>query len=244
MLFDLMTTHIGTFLSLGSPAMAELAAECGYDWVLIDLEHGCESEAALPNQLRALRGSRTLGIVRVSAPHADLISRVLDWGADGIMVPHVNTAAEAEHCVRCALYPPAGHRGVSRTVRAYGYGMRLPAAGDAPPAPIILAQIETVEGVAHAEQIAAVEGITALFIGPADLSYDLRARQSALAYDDCVSRIAKAAKDHGKGCGILVRHADDKEKLKAIGFTWLAMDSDLSLVREGFRRNLELARSW
>lgn len=237
-----MKTHIGTFLSIGSSAVTELAAECGFDWVLIDLEHGCESEAALPNQLRALRGSNTLAIVRVSAPHADLISRVLDWGADGIMVPHVNTVAEAEHCVDAAYYPPRGHRGVSRTVRAYGYGMRLP--GDTPPKPIILAQIETAEGVANADQIAAVEGIDALFIGPADLSYDLKARNTARSYDECVEVIVKAAADHDKGCGILVRHADDKEKLKALGFTWLAMDSDLSLVREGFWRNLETARSW
>ncbi len=237
-----MKTHLGTFLSIGSPAVAELAAECGFDWVLIDLEHGCESEAALPNQLRALRGSGTIAIVRVSAPHPDLIGRVLDWGAQGIMVPHVNTLAEAEHCVRSAYYPPQGHRGVSRTVRAYGYGMRLP--GDSPPMPIILAQIETAEGVANVEQIAAVEGIDALFIGPADLSFDLKARQSPRSYDDCVDAIVKAAKNHGKGCGILVRHADDKEKLKALGFSWLAMDSDLSLVREGFRRNLETARSW
>jgi 2-dehydro-3-deoxyglucarate aldolase/4-hydroxy-2-oxoheptanedioate aldolase len=59
-----------------------------------------------------------------------------------------------------------------------------------------------------------------------------------------VNAIAKAAKDQGKGCGILVRHADDKENLKALGFSWLAMDSDLSLVREGFKRNLEMARMW
>lgn len=237
-----MKTHIGTFLSIGSPAMAELAAECGFEWVLIDLEHGCESEAALPDQLRALRGSQTIAIVRVSAPHPDLISRVLDWGAQGIMVPHVDTVEQAQHCVRAAHYPPAGHRGVSRTVRAYGYGMRVP--DGEMPKPFILAQIETAEGVANADQIAAVEGIDALFIGPADLSYDLKARQSRRSYDDCVNSIAKAAGDHGKGCGILVRHMDDKEKLKTLGFTWLAMDSDLSLVREGFKRNLEIARSW
>lgn len=235
-----MKPHIGTFLSIGSPAVAELAAECGFDWVLIDLEHGCESEAALPNQLRALRGSQTIAIVRVSAPHPDLISRVLDWGAQGIMVPHVDTVAQAEHCVRSAYYPPAGHRGVSRTVRAYGYGMRVPS-GELPK-PIILAQIETAEGVANADQIAAVEGIDALFIGPADLSYDLKARQSPRSYDDCVNSVVKAAKDHGKGCGILLRHMDDRDKLLALGFNWLAMDSDLSLVREGFRRNIEAAR--
>jgi 2-keto-3-deoxy-L-rhamnonate aldolase RhmA len=237
-----MKTRIGAFLSIGSPAVAELAAECGFDWVLIDLEHGCESEAALPDQLRALRGSPTLAIVRVGAPHPDLIGRVLDWGAHGIMVPHVDTVAQAQQCVKAATYPPHGVRGVSRTVRAYGYGTRLP--GDEMPKPIILAQIETAEGVANADQIAAVEGIDALFIGPADLSHDLKARQSPRSYDECAGAIVKAAKDHGKGCGILVRHADDKEKLKSLGLTWIAMDSDLSLVREGFKRNLETARSW
>jgi isocitrate lyase len=88
----------------------------------------------------------------------------------------------------------------------------------------------------------AVEGIDALFIGPADLSFDLKARSSSLSYDDCVAAIAKAAKTHQKGCGILVRHADDQAKLLSMGFTWLAMDSDLSLLREGFRRNLVAAR--
>jgi hypothetical protein len=89
------TPSIGTWLSTGSPVIAELAALSGFDWVLLDLEHGNESEASLPNQLRGLRGTRTRGIVRVGAPHADLIARVLDWGAHGIMVPHVNSAAEA-----------------------------------------------------------------------------------------------------------------------------------------------------
>jgi 2-dehydro-3-deoxyglucarate aldolase/4-hydroxy-2-oxoheptanedioate aldolase len=237
-----MKTHIGTFLSIGSPAVTELAAECGFDWVLIDLEHGCESESALPNQLRALRGSNTLAIVRVSAPHADLISRVLDWGAHGIMVPHVNTVEEARHCVDAAYYPPRGHRGVSRTVRTYGSGMRLPE-GEMPK-PIILAQIETASAVDQACEIAAVDGIDALFIGPADLSFDLKAQNAARSYDECVDVIVKAARGHGKGCGILVRHADDKEKIEALGFTWIAMDSDLSLVREGFKKNLAAARAW
>jgi len=71
-------TRIGTWLSIGSPVIAELAALSGFDWVLLDLEHGSAPEAALPEQLRALRGSRTQGIVRVGAPHPELIARVLD----------------------------------------------------------------------------------------------------------------------------------------------------------------------
>ncbi len=108
---------IGTWLSTGSPVIAELAALSGFDWVLLDLEHGNESEAALPNQLRGLRGSRTRGIVRVGAPHADLISRVLDWGAHGIMVPHVNSAAEAARIVQSAHYAPRSARAFTQRPR-------------------------------------------------------------------------------------------------------------------------------
>ena len=235
------TPRIGTFLSLGSPVVAELATEIGFDWVLIDLEHGCEPESSLPNQLRALRGGQTKAIVRVGAPHPDLIGRVLDWGADGIMVPHVNTAAEATHCVEAATYPPAGRRGVSRTVRAHGYGLRPPGADT--PGPIILAQIETVEGVGNVDAIAAVPGIDALFIGPADLAFDLRARDSQLSYDECVDRIVRAARDQGKTSGILVRHSDDWDRIRSLGLTWLAMDSDLSILREGFRRLRESGKA-
>lgn len=233
--------HIGTWLSIGSPVIAELAAACGFDWVLLDLEHGCESEAAIPNQLRALRGSSTQGIVRVGAPHPDLIARVLDWGAHGIMVPHVNTPAEAEAIVKAAHYAPRGHRGFSRTVRTYDYGLNPP--GDEPPRPIILAQIETLQGVEQAAAIAAVDGIDALFVGPADLGHDMKVRQSNIPYDDCLHTVSHAAKQAGKASGILIRNAQDLEKMRSIGFTWLAIDSDLSLLRAGFLGHVQSAKS-
>src|SRR4051794_28581704 len=165
------TLHIGTWLSIGSSAVAELAGMLEYDWLLFDLEHGCQSEAALPDQLRAMRGSSTKAIVRVGGPHPDLISRVLDWGADGIMVPHVNSAAQAEHIVQAAHFAPRGYRGVARTVRACDYGLKPPPTEGAKA--IIMAQIETVEAVKHVDEIARVNGINVLFVGPADLQYDL-----------------------------------------------------------------------
>src|SRR5436190_17782908 len=151
------TLRIGTWLSIGSSAVAELAGMCGFDWLLFDLEHGCQTDAALPDQLRALRGTSTQAIVRVGAPHADLISRVLDWGADGIMVPHVNSAAQAEHIVQAAHFAPRGHRGAARTVRTCDYGLKPPPTDTA--RPLIMAQIETVEAVKHVEEISRVEGI-------------------------------------------------------------------------------------
>lgn len=232
--------RIGTWLSIGSPVVAELAGACGFDWVLLDLEHGCESEAALPNQLRALRGSTTRAIVRVGAPHTDLISRVLDWGAHGIMVPQVNSAEEAETIVQAAHYAPRGHRGFSRTVRTYDYGLNPP--GNIPPSPIILAQIETIQGIENSKAIAAISGIDVLFVGPADLGHDLKVRQSSLNYDDCLRTVAAAAREQGKECGILVRQSADILKMRDIGFTWLAIDSDLSLLREGYLKILQSAK--
>lgn len=232
--------HTGTWLSIGSPVIAELAAACGFDWVLLDLEHGCEPESALPNQLRALRGTATQAIVRVGAPHPDLIARVLDWGAHGIMVPHVNTAAEAEAIVQAARYSPRGHRGFSRTVPVYDYGLNPPT--DTTPRPLILAQIETVQGVENAAAIAAIEGIDTLFVGPADLGHDLKARQSSLPYEDCLRLVTDAARQHNKETGILIRQPADLPPMRALGFTWLAIDSDLSLLRQGFLSNLQAVR--
>lgn len=234
------TIQVGTWLSVGSPVIAELASLAGFDWALLDLEHGCESEAALPGQLRSLRGSGTKGIVRVGAPNPDVIGRVLDWGAFGIMVPHVNTLNDAFQCVRAANYPPHGNRGFSRTVRAYDYGLKPPP--EHPGSPFILAQIETLEAVEHAEEIAAVSGIGALFVGPADLQFDLKAHHSARSFDECLERVAKAALDHRKPCGILVRDPADLPKLKALGYTWLAVHSDLALLREAYREIIKQAR--
>lgn len=227
---------IGTWLSTGSPVVAELAALSGFDWVLLDLEHGCESEAAIPDQLRALRGTNTAAIVRVGAPHPDLISRVLDWGAQGIMVPHVNSVTEAEIIVQAAHYAPRGHRGYSRTVRAYDYGLRPPGAN--PPKPIIMAQIETVEGVKHASGIALVDGIDVLFVGPADLQFDLKNREASSDYGSCLDTVIAAAQAGGKTSGILVRELNDLQTHLDLGFTHVAVDSDLSILRKAYQQTL------
>jgi 2-dehydro-3-deoxyglucarate aldolase/4-hydroxy-2-oxoheptanedioate aldolase len=232
--------QIGTWLSLGSSVVAELAADSGFDWVLVDLEHGCGSEAAVLPQLQAMRGGRTAAIVRVGAPHPDLIARVLDWGADGIMVPHVSTAAEAEACVRAAHYPPRGRRGMARTVRASGYGLRSP---DPTQLPLLIAQIETIEAVENALAIASVDGVDVLFVGPADLQFDLKARAHLAVrdYASSLREVATAAAATGKLCGLLIRDAAEVSALSELGFTHLAIDSDLGILRAGYQNILAKA---
>ena len=230
-----MNPQLGTFLSIGSPAVAELAALSGFDWVLLDLEHGCVTEAAMPDQLRALRGSETRAIVRVGAPHSDLIARILDWGAHGIMVPHVNSVAAAESIVHAAHYAPRGHRGYSRTVRAHHFGLRSP---EQAPTPVIMAQIESVEGVNHADGIAAVDGIDVLFIGPADLEFDLNCRAASAPGDfvDCLRTVVAAARNSGKASGILARDPADVPNFLKLGFTYVAVDSDIAILRKAWQR--------
>lgn len=230
--------HLGTWLSLGSPVVAELAATSGFDWLLFDLEHGCGTETALLPQLQAIRGTAAAAIVRVGAPQADLIGRVLDWGADGIMVPHISSAEEAAACVRAMRYPPLGERGVSRSVRAYGYGLRP----FEPAAPLFMAQIETIEAVERAAEIAQVKGVDVLFVGPADLQFDLQARPEKAVRDfaACLVHVAAAAAAAGKAGGLLLRDRTDLPRMLELGFTHIAIDSDLGLLRAGYQNILSL----
>jgi len=225
---------LGSWLSIGSPVIAELAAQCGYDWLLIDLEHGCGTEAAVLPQLQAIRGTASRGIVRVGAPYPDLIARILDRGAAGVMVPHVNSADEAAKIVQSACYAPHGTRGYSRTVRATDYGLRPLAEVDPP---IVMAQIETVEGVNNAAEIAKVDGIDVLFVGPADLQHDLQHSSDAAPgdYEQYLTLVVKSAQNAGKETGILVRDSSDIPKFVGLGFTYIAVDSDLAILRKSYQ---------
>jgi len=226
------TLSLGTWLSIGSPVIAELAALSGFDWVLFDLEHGCVSESALCDQLRALRGTATKGIVRVAAPEPDQIARVLDWGADGIMVPRVENAAMAASVVRFACHAPMGRRGFSRTVRATDYGLK-----SHPDKPIIMVQIESVAAAYNAVDIAAVKGLDVLFVGPADLRHEIEhsTNEGRASYEACLNRVLAAARSAGREAGILVRDLADLQAHADLGFTRIAVDSDLSILRKAYQ---------
>ncbi|MDA3923530.1 MAG: aldolase/citrate lyase family protein [Kiritimatiellae bacterium] len=224
--------QLGTWLSMGSPVIAELAGLCGFDWLLIDLEHGAVGESALFQVLQALRGTPTAVIVRIGAPHSDLIQRVLDWGADGIMVPHVDTAEQAQAVVRASRFPPRGMRGYSRSVRACDYGFDLSGSSVDP---LIFTQIESAQAVSNVYEIAAVDGVDVLFVGPADLNLDLKAFESSLSYEECLETVAKAAAVNGRQAGLLNRNDTEVEALKVKGFSVQAVDSDLSILRGRFK---------
>lgn len=228
--------QIGTWLQTGSSVVAELADASGFDWLLLDLEHGCGTDATVLPQLQTIR--RAAPIVRVGAPHTDLIARALDWGAAGIMVPMVSTVEKAEACLRAMHYPPRGDRGLARMVRGFDYGLQP--AGAEMPRPVFFAQIETVEAVENARAIAAVDGVDVLFIGPMDLQLQIQSypEKATRDYAACLREVAAAAESAGKACGLLLRQSDDTAALQALGFSHLAIETDITVLREGYRQLL------
>ena len=216
-------TLVGTFLNLGSPLAAEICARSGFDWLLVDLEHGAGTEGELVPTLQAI-GRRCTALVRVEANERPRFARALDAGADGVMVPRVYSAAEAEQAVRCMRYSPRGIRGVAYMNRAAGW-----ATGSEEVDALCVIQIETREAVAEADAIAAVDGVDVLFVGPNDL-------RAALGSDELpLEAVMDAARAHGKSAGILARSREDADRYAAQGFRFVGIGSDSLFLAEGAR---------
>lgn len=228
----------GGWLSLGSSISAEIAAGAGYDWLLFDLEHGTSEFSDLLHQLQAIHAYGVAGIVRVPAIEAAVFKRVLDLGAQGLMIPHVSSLEEAERCVAFARIPPDGLRGAAQTTRASGYGAYYEQyLRDANSSIILTAQIESRAGVAAAAAIAAVDGIDALFVGPTDLGVDLGAASDELSgeFRAAVLAVADAARRNGKAAGVLVRNVEQARQYFELGYSFIALGSDRGLIGSGMR---------
>ena len=228
----------GTFLSLGSALLARMAAQIGFDWVLIDLEHGASSESDLPAMLLAVEGTSCAPIVRVVSNDQDSIKRALDLGAVGVMVPYVSTAAEAKKAVSFTRYPPQGCRGVASSTIATRFGQTMDEYHDrALERTLVIVQIETAEAVENIDQIAAVEGVDVIFVGPLDLSYNLGCPKQFEHPDllAALDRVLQAGRRHETTVGILSNEVKAQQHLDQ-GFTFLAVGSDAGAARTGLCR--------
>lgn len=235
----------GAWLSLGSAVAAEMAGAAGFDWLLFDLEHGTSEYSDLLHQLQAISGFPVAGIVRVPEISGAVFKRVLDLGPAGLMVPNVQSAAQAADAVRFARIPPLGVRGAAQTTRASGYGMSyeryLKETNDTL---IITMQIESAAGVAQADAIAAIDGVDVLFVGPTDLSVDLgtEANRPRGQFREAVEAVARAAARNGKAAGVLVRDVEQAADYMAMGYSFVALGSDRGLIASGMQRNARALR--
>jgi len=236
---------LGAFIQMGSAVAAEIAARTGIDWGLIDLEHGSGTEADLVPQLQALGVVGTTAIVRVESLSRLRIGRALDLGAQGIMVPQINDVRAAEDLSRFLRYPPLGFRGVGLSARGAGYGSAKHSDVDAISNSLTgIAQIETRQGLQHAGDIAAVEGVDVLFVGPSDLSHALGVPGDfdTDTYMAAIRAISLAARDHGKAVGVHIPRSSEFERYYSNGFRLISIGSDNAAITAELRSCLRLAR--
>ncbi len=236
----------GTFINLGSPVTTELAGNAGYDWLLIDHEHGPGSDETLLHQLQAASATPAVPIVRIAANEAPRFKRVLDAGAHGVMVPFVSTESEARAAVAAIRYPPRGIRGIAKFNRGAGFSTDFEEYYlHAHEWLLLAAQVETEEAVAASAEIAAVDGVDVLFVGPTDLSYNMGIRDQieSARFIDALKRVVAGAKGAGKAAGILVHNSSLVTMCRDLGFTFVALGSDGGAVNSGLRQNAAALRS-
>ena len=224
--------QIGLWSTLATSVTVELIAAAGYDWVLLDMEHSPNDLESLVSQLQAVQPYPTHAVVRVPWNDMVMLKRVLDIGAQSVLVPMINTAEEARAAVAAMRYPPRGVRGVGGTTRATRWGRIKGYPHKAEQELCILLQVETAKALDNIEAIAAVEGVDGIFIGPADLHADFghigeRHHPEVWArIEDAVRRIVKA----GKAPGFLTPAEEDSRRILELGGLFVAVGSDATLL--------------
>ena len=238
---------LGTWLQINNATAAEVLANTGYDWIAIDIEHTDIDIVSLTNLLRGMYGRGVAPIARVTTNDTIEIRRALDVGAQGVLVPFIGTAEQARKAVSAAKYPPWGVRGYSFS-RANDWGLNF--SGDVQTAndeTAVIVMIESAEGVENIEDILAVEGVDAAFIGPYDLSgsYGIPGQLDAPVVRDACRRVIEACEQAGKSVGLLVVRPTPEAIRQAIEdrFTLICLGLDTVFIDQGARAARALALS-
>jgi 4-hydroxy-2-oxoheptanedioate aldolase len=244
---------LGTFVGTASPIIAEVCAAAGFDWLLLDLEHGAGGEEQVRTVVPAAASYGVPTVVRVETSERIRIGRVLDAGAAGVMLPRLDTAEEVREAIRHLYYPGTydpgtgwnGDRGVATYNRACRFGLDVGALDRANDQMLGVVQIESVRAVAEAEEIASIDGVDVLFVGPRDLSHDLGVpgRVTAPEYLDAIEQVRLTAHKHGKACGLLVNDGGAAQAKLAEGWTFVAVGSDSTLLAAAAQAQLDRART-
>src|SRR5437763_441306 len=224
--------QIGLWSTLASPAAAEVIAGAGFDWILLDTEHAPNDVTDIHRQLQAIEGSGPSVVVRPFWNDPILFKRLLDVGVQTLLVPMVQSADEARRAVAATRYPPGGIRGVATTIRANRYGRVKNYLAHANDEICVIVQIETRESIDRIEEIAAVDGIDALFIGPSDLAASL-GHLGDNAHPDVRTVIDLAVgriRATGKCAGILAPVEADARHWLELGCLFVGVGNDAGVL--------------
>jgi 4-hydroxy-2-oxoheptanedioate aldolase len=227
--------QIGLWHSLSSHLVAEILADAGFDWILLDTEHAPNELPMVLAELQALNGGTAHAVVRPAWNDPVIIKRLLDVGAQSLLIPYVETEEEARRAVMSVRYPPEGFRGFAGQARASRYG-RIKGYHAAANAEIcLLVQVETQRGLENLERIAGVEGVDGVFVGPGDLSAALghlgqpNHPEIVKIIEDMIQRI----KGLGRAPGILTGDAELAQRYIELGCLFAAVGSDTGILARG-----------
>jgi len=223
---------LGTWLMSGAPSTAEALGFCGFDFLVLDMEHvpiGIPEAAAI---LRAIEVTPAAPLVRLAWNDTVLVKRVMDAGARALMFPFIQSVEEAVRAVAATRYPPEGVRGVAAVHRGSRYGQSPDYLKSANAAVSVVLQLETPEAVLRAKEIAAVEHVESLFLGPGDLSAAMN-RIGEIGHpevQDMIRRAAEAAHAAGKPIGIVGPNPQMVSRFLEYGYDWAAVASDMGMM--------------
>jgi 4-hydroxy-2-oxoheptanedioate aldolase len=239
------TVQMGLWMNLVSPIAAEALSGTGFDWLLIDGEHGPNDIPTILAQVQAI-GSRTSVVVRPPVGEVRMIKQLLDLGVQTILVPMIESADHAAQMVKAMHYPPVGMRGVGATIaRASDYGRITDYITTANDQTCLILQIESRAGLAALPEILKLDGVDGVFIGPADLAADMGYPGNAAAPEvqATIDSTLAAIIASGKSAGILTFDAKAAQRYAAMGVTFLGIGSDVAVLVKAMTATLQAARA-
>ena len=240
---------IGSWVTLSDAAVVELMGLAGYDFALIDIEHASLDYQTVENMIRAADMAGITPLVRVGQNHENVILRVMESGAHGVVVPHVIDGESAERAVRYTKYEPRGIRGISSMTRAarwssVDFGEHVKNANEQT---VVIPMVEDVEGIDNIEEILSVDGVDLVLLGPADLAraYGVTSEKNPPAVRDAVEHAVAAAKRVGKPLGIAIYHPAFNRgyhELVDMGVRFITYSTDAVVLLKAWKENLRKAR--
>jgi len=237
---------IGSWITIGHCAVAEIMADSGFDWLVVDLEHSVITIREAEELIRIIELKGVVPLVRLSSNSDVQIKRVMDAGAHGIIVPMVNSIEDAKNAITAVKYPPLGSRGVG-LARAQGYGVRFEKYKEwLQNESIIIAQIEHIEAVENLESILGLEGIDGYIVGPYDLSgsMGIPGKFSSPKFLSVLKKIKQTAQKLGVPGGVHLIEPDPNELKRSIqdGHQFIAYSLDIRMLDTSCRNGLNQVR--
>ncbi len=233
----------GLWMGLASATVAEMASHAGFDWCLIDAEHGPNDLITIQSQLQAMNGAPASAVVRVPVAEDWMLKQVLDLGAQNVLIPMIDTGEQAAQAVAACRYPPHGIRGLgSALARASGYNAIPDYPTTANDQICVMVQAESRAAIDNIDAIAGTDGVDVVFIGPADLSADMGylGQLDAPEVEEVIAHAIARIRVAGKVAGIVLFNPDDFPRYIEMGVGFLGMGSDVTSLAASLR---DLARS-